>query len=132
MATIDERVSRRRLLKRAGVGAAVLGAGAMVTAGSGAGATFGNCDACHCGVCSGQVPCTPFNAWCVPTTEGCCFCHQSSNCGCLDTCDATSDCPAGWACALTCCGLEPVCVPPRGIHVSCAAAVAGGQKSGKS
>ncbi len=85
MTIADERVSRRRLLKRAGVGAAVLGAGSMVTAGTASAVGF--CHDCGCGVCSGQVPCGPGHhggGWCIPTTEGCCFCHQGSNCNCLD------------------------------------------------
>ena len=129
MASIDERVSRRRLLKRAGVGVAAVGAGSMLTAGPAFAA--GACHDCACGPCDGQVPCQPTHhasGWCVPTTEGCCFCHEGSSCACLDDCTTSGDCPPGWACALSCCG-GFLCLPPAGTQAICAGAVAGGPMS---
>ena len=82
MASVDERVSRRRLLKRAGVGAAVLGAGSMLTASSAA-AQDGDP---HCVGAGGCGPCDPARrhvarrCGCIITTHGCCFCHQGISC----------------------------------------------------
>jgi hypothetical protein len=119
MAVTDERVSRRRLLKRAGVGAAVLGAGSLVTAGTASAA--GNCNAGECHACTHTPSCTDGHhgtGGCVPTTEGCCFCHEPSFCFCLPSCTASSQCPPGWACAMTCCG-GFLCVPPLGETAPC-------------
>ncbi len=116
MAIGDERVSRRRLLKRAGVGAAVIGAGSMVTAGTASAVGF--CHDCSCSPCGsgngcghwfGHGVCTA----CVPTTEGCCFCHEGIACDGATGCANSGDCPPGWACAATCCG-GLICVPPAG------------------
>src|SRR5262245_1203897 len=82
MAVSETRVSRGRLLKRAGVGAAALGAGSMLTAAASQGAgAYNYCTNCTCGICSGQVAChNPFHpnigGDCIPSTEGCCFCHM--------------------------------------------------------
>ena len=108
-------VTRRKLLKRAGVGAAVVGAGSMVTAVT-AGAAVnpspetcihaGGCFACgdqpHCGTCCS----------CVITVEGCCLCHEFVFCADAHPCHTSTQCPPGWACAHTCCfGGDPICVP---------------------
>ena len=114
MASVDERVSRRRLLKRAGVGAAVLGAGSMLTASSAAAQGDPTCiGAGGCGECTFQTTCGA-GCGCVITVEGCCFCHQGISCGGATPCHHTSDCPLGWECAYTCCG-GTICIPPCGF-----------------
>ena len=122
MAVSEKRVTRGRLLKRAGIGAAALGAGSLVTAGT-AGAAFPPSKECTtvggCGVCSdpAQVTCGS-GCGCVVTVEGCCHCHQGISCGNPHAiaCTKSSQCPPGWACARTCCnGFEPICVPHCGF-----------------
>jgi hypothetical protein len=127
MAVSEGKVTRGKLLKRAGAGAAALGAGSMLTAATAQGRTYNRfCADCACGVCGGQVGCqNPFHpnltGSCIPTTEGCCFCHQGSSCQTLfdlnGNCESSGDCPHGWACAASCCedtyGL--LCHPPVGV-----------------
>ena len=129
MAVTDERVSRRRLLKRAGVGAAVLGAGSMVSAsaasaqegstvcrdigGCGAAALFPACDI-HGGNC----------CVCVVDQSGCCVCAENIFCVEANTCVNESDCPAGWTCWSNPngCGhaiCAPVCGTPSHITPPC-------------
>jgi hypothetical protein len=125
----EERVSRGRLLKKAGAGALVLGAGSMLT--SSAYAVAPPLDVCiqqavdedvaACGQCASQTACGA-GCGCVPTTQGCCFCHQGIGCAGATPCRYRSQCPPGWACAAaTCCGPFGICVPPCG---GAAAAVA--------
>jgi hypothetical protein len=127
MAIADERVSRRRLLKRAGIGAAAVGAGSMLTATTASAVAHGS------GVCVGLGSCGPClgnfcdaNCTCLINTEGCCFCHNSISCSHFWACDSSSDCPPGWQCAETCCG-GPHCVPHCGAFVG--NALAGGPTS---
>jgi hypothetical protein len=122
MTAIDDRVSRKSLLTRAGAGAAVLGAGSMLTAttASAAAAHTTACNANGCGAenqceggydnCLGHDCC-----YCWVTTEGCCFCGQDYFCDSTIPCSSSNQCPAGWACASTCCG--PTCVPPCGKNI---------------
>lgn len=115
MAVTDERVSRRRLLKRAGVGAAVLGAGSMITASTAAAQHEGDAaciDAGGCGVCGGQQDCGD-TCSCIMRVDGCCFCHEWSFCSDLPSCSDDHDCPPGWACSYSCCG-GGYCHPPCG------------------
>src|SRR5262245_10679114 len=110
MAGSETRVTRGRLLKRAGVGAAALGAGSMLTASTASAnapasticATNGGCGQCanqvDCGAGSGGCTCS-----CVITVEGCCFCHQPVFCSGIPTCTSSAGCPPGWVCARTCC-----------------------------
>ena len=108
------RVSRRKLLKRAGVGAAVVGAGSMVTSSTAGAAAETEPHVCihagGCFACSGQPTCGNC-CGCVITVEGCCFCHEAVFCGDATPCHTSSQCPPGFACALTCCGGGPICVP---------------------
>jgi hypothetical protein len=118
MATTEERVSRRRLLKRAGVGAAAVGAGSMLTAPSASAATAPSAVECihsgGCGLCGTASECVedPGCCLCWITTEGCCICGESSMCDPHRNGASSNDCPAGYACAHTCCGT--VCVPTCG------------------
>jgi hypothetical protein len=117
------RISRRRLLKSAGAGAVVLGAGSIMSApafGNG-GQPFDVCtqasadnDVAACGACANQTVCGD-GCGCVPVTNGCCFCHQGISCDGAITCRNSSQCPSGWKCAAaTCCGPFAICVPPCG------------------
>lgn len=121
MTVTDERVSRKGLLTRAGAGAAVLGAGAMITATT-AGAAAPHSTACNANGCGAENQCGEYDSCmghdccaCWVTTEGCCFCGQDYFCESTIPCTSSNQCPAGWACAITCCGAT--CVPPCGKNI---------------
>lgn len=82
--------------------------------------------------CFGQETCQDnFGCGTVPPVDGCeLFCHQGSSCSSLDPCTSTSDCPEGWACANSCCGVL-LCLPPCGTEALAAATAdaAGGPMS---
>ncbi len=129
MAVSEGSVSRRSLLKRAGAGAIVLGAGGIIT--SSASANPKPLDVCTqqavdmdvaaCGQCASQTICGD-GCGCVPTTNGCCFCHQGISCEGARPCRNSNQCPAGWKCAAaTCCGPIQICVPPCGTVLDAAA-----------
>lgn len=143
MATSETRVTRGKLLKRAGVGAAMLGAGSMLTA-STAGAGLATTKACvgagGCG-CFGGGGCVPIAGgsgccYCFTNTEGCCIATENVFCAGLATCTSSSQCPPGWGCiANTGCGAG-VCAPHCGAnspHNFCIdggpARVSGGRKA---
>ena len=97
MAVSDERVSRRSLLKKAGAGAIVLTAGGIMTSSASANQALDICiaqavddDVAACGACANQAPCGD-GCGCVPTVNGCCFCHQGISC---DGCDSVQVQPA--------------------------------------
>jgi hypothetical protein len=133
MAVSETRVTRGRLLKRAGVGAAALGAGSMLTA-STAGASAPASTSCiNLGGCSQNIvlsACGPVcNACgCGITTEGCCFCWENVFCAGLPTCTASSQCPPGWNCVVVAasgCGGGSFCLPHCGAcnhHTPCSCA----------
>lgn len=110
MAVSQERVSRRRLLKRAGVGAAALGAGSMITAGTASAklSTSAICVSVGCGydTCPGGNGC----CYCTVNTEGCCNCFDDQTCSGLKACVSSSQCPPGWGCQANTCGQSGVCV----------------------
>jgi hypothetical protein len=122
MALSEERVTRGRLLKRAGVGAAALGAGSMLTATT-ASANAPPSRACAepgasgCSTCPAAAhPCPGGTGccYCFITTEGCCFCAEDFFCD-VPSCTSSSQCPPGWACVPnTCCGAGGVCAPHCG------------------
>ena len=127
-------VTRRKLLKRAGVGAAALGAGSLVTAGTAS--AIGHCHDCACDHCPSQSGCDPHfpSSACFPTTEGCCFCGEGNVlCASLSACDTTGDCPPGWACTLSCCSAVfeygPLCIPPPGVFPDAGAGAADGPRA---
>ena len=116
MAIGDERVSRRRLLKRAGVGVAAVGAGSMITA-SVASASYTDefslaCVPQGCGECATQQPCSTGFCTCIIDVDGRCFCHEPSSCA-QTPCTSNHDCHPGWACAYSCCG-GTICLPHCG------------------
>lgn len=111
--------SRRRMLKQIGVAGAVAWATpviASVTTPAFAGTQpGGNCTDCSVACkgldCGPQIVGDGFPCGCVPTVENTCFCHEPSYCVELQTCRSSDECPAGWACANSCCD-EPRCLPP--------------------
>jgi hypothetical protein len=117
-----ERISRRRMLKRIGAGAAVAWMSPVVTS-LGTHAWAGECPECEggpgvgCAVggddCFGQTDCSPpgKSCICLRTTEEECFCDLNSNCADLQPCNGTGDCPPGYACTYSCCG-GTLCGPP--------------------
>lgn len=119
MAVSEQRVTRGRLLKRAGVGAAALGAGSMLTA-STASANLPTNKACigsgGCGCANGCVsfPGGSGCCFCFVNTEGCCIATEDVFCAGIPTCTSSAQCPPGWGCiANTGCGAG-VCAPHCG------------------
>jgi hypothetical protein len=112
-------VTRRKLLKRAGVGAAAVGAGAMVTASSAQAVSSTICiDAGGCIDCpAANYPCHGDCCYCFMSTEGCCFCAEDFFCNGVEACHTSSDCPPGWGCVYSCCGGGTACAPPCGTFV---------------
>jgi hypothetical protein len=116
MAVSETRVTRGRLLKRAGVGAAALGAGSMLTA-STASASLPPSLACvGAGGCQLGFACpqgTPGCCFCNVNTEGCCVCVENVFCAGIPTCTSSSQCAPGWSCTPAC-GLAGICAPHCG------------------
>lgn len=98
----EERVSRRRMLKRIGAGAAVAWTAPVITTLS-AGPAFAQSAACDCRSDPCLNPCGPPDGGCLCAEHvggGCdCFIPQ-----CLSPCSQDSDCGPGALCVLTCCG----------------------------
>jgi hypothetical protein len=115
----QNRISRRRMLKRIGAGAAVAWSAPVLSslrtpAFAQYPSVCGNppCTVAVPGCGPGDgVPCGPFAAscGCLTTTENECFCINQGTCICAQTCTASADCPDGQRCIPgTVCG--PVCV----------------------
>lgn len=113
--------SRRSLLKKAGAGAALVWAApAVLSAGSVAAAASGAL--CPTAECNKGAICDSFQT-CGTNNGGRCSCLRTTDAGnptfCCDTdnicsnpvCTTCDDCPAGWACIVSCCG-PGVCAPP--------------------
>jgi hypothetical protein len=135
MAMSEAKVTRGRLLKRAGVGAAAIGAGSMLTAASAsadAGPSLECIDVGKCG-CAGGCPQCPGGSgccYCFTTIEGCCFCAEDVFCAGIPTCSSSAGCPPGWACiANTGCGAGGICAPHCGANSHHNVCVAGGAAS---
>jgi hypothetical protein len=83
---------------------------------------------CHCGY-NCPADSAPFrcgndpSCLCAQTTEGTGFCADfRGECGALQTCSSSNDCPSGSKCVVnTCCGF-PVCDPPCSTSTSAAPA----------
>jgi len=139
-------ISRRKLLKRAGIGVAAVGWSApFLTSTASARIKSGQSPACHangqvacpdCGFCS--FPCATKNGLvcgCAPAVNqgkptGCCI--GVGNFACDDPnavpCNSTADCPPGWKCTINCCG--QTCAAPCGQGLSCGGPVSSNVRTG--
>jgi hypothetical protein len=123
MALKDERLSRKGLLKRAGVGAAALGAGSMLTASTASGSLHAStlCVTDGCALGRACPSGTPGCCFCNVNTEGGCVCVENVFCNGIPTCTSSSQCPPGWACTPAC-GQAGICAPhcgAQGPHTVC-------------
>jgi hypothetical protein len=120
---LDEGISRRRMLKRIGAGAAVAWSAPILTSirtpafaqGYGGCGTPGiDCFTCDPREldCNGDPSCG-----CIPTQESDCFCIAPQACAGLQPCSSSSECPDGLRCANSCCG-EPLCLVGCGGNAS--------------
>jgi hypothetical protein len=112
----DNDLSRRRLLKRMGAGAAIAwSAPVLQSLVSPAFAQYGTpAPECQGATCATFIPCSSGNpdCVCVSTDEGGFCIPGSTQCAGLPLCPGgtSAECPAGTVCAVgTCCG-QPVCV----------------------
>jgi hypothetical protein len=119
--TTVQKVSRRRMLKRIGTGAAVAWLTPIVTSlGSPAEARPEPCVEPNCSwTCGGSLVQCGLDgiAGCLCSTDvdGNCFCWEDYFCRGLAICTVNSDCPPGYACIRsTCCGTNK-CLPVCGI-----------------
>ena len=114
-------LTRRKMLKRVGAGAAIVWAApALTTVGGHAFAdVIGSPPCARCAVgdddCGGQTDCGG-GCTCLRTADRRCFCHQPISCGDprVTACTTNAECPAGWACSFSCCVGGPLCHPPCG------------------
>jgi hypothetical protein len=87
--------------------------------------TGGSCETGFPFGCQNRATC-----FCTPTAEGTTFCTESVPIcdGEATVCTTSQDCPSGWVCARTCCGMqEAVCNPPCGTILPGAASAADNQ-----
>ena len=120
--TTVQKVSRRRMLKRIGTGAAVAWLTPIVTSLGSRAEAGGCCDCteqgCGCTWTCGGIPrqCGLGGidgCFCSTDVDGRCWCWPDSFCSELQTCSVNSDCPPGYACIPTCCA-TPTCLPACG------------------
>jgi hypothetical protein len=138
-------LTRGKLLKRAGVGAAAVWSIPFLTSTASADVGIEAVTGCHansqvqcpdCGFCS--FPCGSKNGLscgCAPAAKngkgtGCCACVGNFPCSDSPLCNTNRDCPRGWKCIFNCCQAAPSCAPPCGQGLSCAAATALGRTGG--
>jgi hypothetical protein len=122
------RVSRRRLVKRLGIGTAVAWVAPLVTS-FGTRAEAGECGCAPCfddgtsrcdricgDYCVCGQGCGPHGtAYCSRDVDQNCFCWQNMFCSEVSDCTENSDCPPGYACVPNTCGETPKCMPACGI-----------------
>ena len=121
------RVSRRRLLKRLGMGTAVAWLAPVVTS-LGSKAFAQECCSCVDGgsctcnwTCGGTLEqcgsgCGPLGAaYCSRDVDGNCFCWENSFCSEVSDCTQNSDCPPGYACIPGTCCITSKCLPACGM-----------------
>ena len=75
------------------------------------------CAVCEGDLCFDQTPCGAEGSECFdqcPAGGGSCFCHQVVSCALVTPCTTDADCPAGWGCTSSCCGVD-LCHPPCGV-----------------
>jgi hypothetical protein len=120
----DTAVSRRRMLKRIGAGAAVAWSAPVLTSlrtPAFAQQSPPPCGPCEGDFCGGQSQCgdqPPFGCFCaqIVGSEPACFCYHDNLCSERTRCPTgQSDCPSGQTCVHTCCDdPTPVCFGPCG------------------
>lgn len=121
------KITRRRLIKRLGVGTAVAWLTPVVTT-LGSKAIAGGCcqcteeGTCNCDwTCGGIITqcgqgCGPLgDAYCSRDTDGVCFCWENSFCSEVSDCTQNSDCPPGYACIPGTCCVTSKCLPACGV-----------------
>jgi hypothetical protein len=137
-------ISRRKLLKRAGIGAAAVWSVPFLSSTASADVGIESlANRCHnadnspsCPACSGVVCATKNGKTCFCDAgvkngvgSGCCVCQGSIFCSDTIHCSGNGDCTTrfgrGWKCAQTCCAGGPVCVPPCGQGLAADAIGAG-------
>jgi hypothetical protein len=126
-------ITRRKLLKRAGAGAAIVWAAPFVTSTASAGIEplglkckpcRSLCGSSQCGVDQRGCPC-----YCFPQAvrDGIgrrCACMGNFFCSSAIACSRDADCPPSWPCTFNCCG--QTCAPPCGHPAHDACFVGGG------
>src|SRR5262245_34004814 len=118
----DAAETRRKILKRAGIGAAAAWSVPLVLSRSASAAPGGGscaasaiaAGATHfcvtCPACDNSCGTSPAGACCCFTdVTGCCFCGVSSSCG-TTACSSNNQCPPGYRCAYTCCTTTVQCI----------------------
>jgi hypothetical protein len=122
---VQDRISRRRMIKRLGAATAVAWTAPVLS-------TLGKVPALSAQQpCAGCAPLPPGNAHCAAssicgsdqpsgnnpcdcrtTPQGQCFCHSCLFCDTLpgggQVCASSAECPTGWGCVLTDCGCDEV------------------------
>jgi hypothetical protein len=113
MEKVTNGISRRRMLKRIGAGAAVAWSAPILSSLRTPAFAQYEQPQCVAATCTTFVECSGPNPDCVCVNcDGVGICVPgSTSCGGLTPCDGTEDCAAGECCALdTCCG-PGVCLP---------------------
>jgi hypothetical protein len=144
----EDGISRRRMLKRIGAGAAVAWTAPVLTsirtpafAATPPSAPCPPGSSCAGDICFGQSICDPnpppFGCPCaqVVGNESQCFCYQDDLCVNRTPCPGgQGDCPAGQACVHTCCDAaigSPVCWQPCAHALSGKHSKASGSRGGQ-
>lgn len=120
----EEKLTRGKVLKRAGIGAAAVWTVPMfVTSTASAATEIGGKQCAQLAVERGVGACTPCpgcnnpcrgaceigECYCAVTVKGCCSCTVNDFCSNLPPCRRNRDCPAGTECTHTCCADSPNC-----------------------
>lgn len=119
MSEKENEISRRRMLKRIGAGAAVAWSAPILTsirtpvfaqAGCYSGCADILCFSEEEFACNDAGTCI-----CTRTTEDTCFCGDGAcPCDTYPPCSSSADCASGQACGLLCCTQDLRCLPPCG------------------
>jgi len=113
---VTSRVSRRRLLKRMGVGAAVAWLTPIATSlGSAAEAGCVGCEAPCDWTCGGTLRSCGSDCYCSPDVDGNCFCWANAFCSEVTDCVSNADCPPGYSCIPGTCCFVPKCLAGCGL-----------------
>jgi hypothetical protein len=138
MEELQNPISRRRMLKRVGAGAAIAWSAPILSSLRTPAFAQAYPDRCPtCEACGAQTVCGE-GCTCIPAAGGGCFCHDIVFCNNpgITTCTTDADCEPsqaqgrgpGWRCASSCCGTN-LCHPPCGAGLD--PAVAGGAAAGR-